>query len=186
MGEFANYAGQKIKIGTCDEMLYLRYEDRHLVEWIKGNVDAASDMGLKWRLPFSDEDDSGPGRYADPFRAVQLRRGNEWFRCPEAAEQGGTIQMTHPCGYLLNVPCYHGEKLPGEGKPHGIQWNGRAGGFYELVHVKNTAEGVLPVIRCRFCREAWRAEWAEVLEWIPCPIMRERLARHAAELATVA
>jgi hypothetical protein len=180
MGEYAMFNGERIKIGTCDEMLYLRYGDRHLVEWIHGNIDAASATALKWRLPFPDEDGCGPGGYADPFRTVQLRRGDEWFRCPELAEQGGTIQMTHPCGYMLNVPCYHGEKLPCEGRPHGIQWNGRAGGFYELAHVKDTAEGVLPVIRCRFCRQAWRCKWSDVLEWIPDRVLRERLERHAA------
>lgn len=178
MGEYAKYRGDKIKIGTCKSMYYLRYEDRNLVEWIRGNVDASKDAGLLWRLPFPDEDGRGPGNYDDYGRGIRLRRGDEWLRCPELAAEHGQVQMRHECGYLLNVPCYHGEKLP-----HGVQWNGRAGGFYELAHVKNTAEGVLPVIRCRFCRKAWRCEWAEVLEWIPDPVLRARLEQHAAPVA---
>ena len=95
MGEYANYRGDEIKIGTCESMYYLRYEDRHLVEWIRGNVDASRDTGLLWRLPFPDEDGRGPGNYEDYGRGIQLRRGDEWLRCPElAAEHGLTDHLS--------------------------------------------------------------------------------------------
>ena len=165
-------------------MYYLRYEDRHGVRCIRGNVDPARDTGLLWRLPFPDEDGRGPGNYEDYGRGIQLRRDDEWLRCPELADQAGLIQLKHECGYLVNMPCHHGEKLPDvSGQDVRAFWNGRAGGFYELAHVKNTAEGIKPVIRCRFCREAWRCEWAEVLEWIPDPALRERLTKHAEAVA---
>jgi hypothetical protein len=184
MGEYANYQGNRIKIGTCEDMLYLRYEDRHLMQWQHGNLDAANTTGLRWRLPFPDEDGCGPGSYTDPFRGIRLWKGNEWFRSPALAENPGTIQMVHDCGYMANVPCYHGEKLPTVEAPGvTIHWNGKAGGFYDLVQVKNTVDGVLPVIRCRFCHDAWRSTWAEVLEWIPDPVLRARLEKHAEPVA---
>ena len=31
MGEYANYMGERVKIGTCEDMLYLRWDQRHLV-----------------------------------------------------------------------------------------------------------------------------------------------------------
>lgn len=186
MGEYAKYRGDEIKIGTCESMYYLRFEDRHLVEWIRGNVDPANDMGLFWRLPFPDEDGRGPGSYTDYCRGTELRKGNEYFRCDNLADDAGNIQLTHQCGYLVNMPCHHGEHLPDLGDKVRTFWNGKAGSFYELRHVKNTAEGVKPVIACRFCGNLWRMEWADVLEWIPCRDLRSRLAVHAANPAAVA
>ena len=43
MGEYAKYNNQEIKIGTCETMYYLRYEDRHKVKALKGNVDPVRD-----------------------------------------------------------------------------------------------------------------------------------------------
>lgn len=179
MGEYAKYDGDRIKIGTCEEMYYLRYEDRKMVRREPGNLDAAKELNLFWRLPLPAEDDCGPGGYQGPKAAVELRRGNEWFRSPKAAEHFGEINMTHPCGYTIPVPCYHGEKLPGSGA---VEWQGGTpGSCYELVSVKNTADGVKPVIQCRHCGNRFRAEWSEVLEWIPDAELRARLAKHDAQ-----
>ena len=69
MGEYALRKSdrQSIKIGTCDDMYYLRYEDQDKVV-----PESGSDFGTRWRIPFPDEDHILPGDYDSGFRQVDL------------------------------------------------------------------------------------------------------------------
>ena len=190
MGEYAvdKRTGESVKIGTCESMYYLRYEDRAEVEYNFG------DYSYFWRLPFPDEDavqighydpyergiplyiatTTGAGTEADPYSVTRY----DYFADPETLETPGNIQLRHESGLLLNVPCYHGAKLPEivGGKAF---WNGKNPASYELAYVKNTREGVFPVVRCRWCGRMWRYTWAEVLPYIPNEVLRERLSIYA-------
>jgi hypothetical protein len=62
MGEYATHAGQSVKIGTCEDMYYLRYDQRHQVTPERGSVDPVADAGvLRFRFPWPDEDHCEPG-----------------------------------------------------------------------------------------------------------------------------
>ncbi len=62
MGEYAKLNGEEIKIGTCEDMYYLRAGQAHLVEVLPGNVDPVADrFEIRFRFPFPDEDGIGPG-----------------------------------------------------------------------------------------------------------------------------
>jgi len=173
MGEYAHYNGQQIKIGTCENMYYLRYDERHAVATIRGNVDPATDLGLRFRVPFPDEDNMRPGSYEPYNRGERLYKmerdhmGREYsvdFSMPAAADSPGTIQLSHESGLLFCVPCHHGERLPDVA---GIRfhWNGKTHS-YELTSIKRHDDGNLwPVVTCRHCGQAWRAEWSEVLPY---------------------
>lgn len=189
MGEFANYQGERIKIGTCEAMYYLRLEDVAKVEWIPGNVNAARDLGLWFRLPYPDEDTNGPGNYGEYNRGARLYRmeddgtlrgsyavdySPEWLKETEP----GRLQMSHPSGLLISVPCHHGLKLPDLGPDVRVGWNGKTHSM-ELYMLKRTAEGVLPLVRCRHCESTWRASWDEVLPFVGDKVLRERLSVHA-------
>jgi hypothetical protein len=86
---------------------------------------------------------------------------------------------------LINLPCYHGVKLPEVGANSKAFWNGKSWSF-ELAHVRAVYETgedfgdlrLYPVIRCRHCRKLWRADWSDVIDYIPEP-MRAWLAIHA-------
>jgi hypothetical protein len=187
MGEFARRLadGQEIKIGTCEEMLYLRFEDRHLVGATdRGHTDVNDPEiagKLLYRLPYPDEDDCGPGNYKEPFRTQRLYdpHGN-YFTRPELADQTGTMQL-HQWGLLLNVPCHHGEKLPVVAERTRAFWNGKEI-FWSLAFLRATWDGrelhVHPVIQCKACRRCWRTAWSEIIDYIPEP-MRERVAEYA-------
>ncbi len=165
MGEYAirKSDGERIKIGTCEDMYYLRFSDRHLVQAQPGNVDPVKDVEhLRFRLPFPDEDHVLPGNYDDYNRAARLIdfEGDE-------SDKPGIFQVHHESGLLLNLPCYHGTKLPEVGPGVKAFWNGKSW-FYELYQLRGMADGsVLPVVHCRFCREAWRYQWATVWNHIP-------------------
>ena len=188
MGEYAirKQDGERIKIGTCESMYYLRYEDRERVAKLSGNVDPANETGLFWRLPFPDEDNVQAGNY-NPFdrglrlyRTVKSEFPNrqdtcEGFSDPSTIEDPGTMQFHNDSGILLNVKCFHGEKLPEAGPDIECHWNGRSW-FYELAFIKNHEEGkVYPVVRCRHCRNMWRYTWKQILPFIGDEEMRKRL-----------
>lgn len=183
MGEYAVRKSDnvEIKIGMCESMYYLRYEDRNKVAKLPNSVDPSRETGLFWRLPFQDEDNVQIGEYKDHSRGERLYKkdGDYYtdFSDKETIDSSGTIQLTHPSGLLINVPCYHGEKLP-EGKDIKTFWNGKSWS-YELAHIKNMPEGkVLPVVKCRHCECMWRYSWDEIMPYIHGE-MKKRLEKYA-------
>jgi len=74
MGEYALRKSDdtEIKIGTCEDMYYLRYEDRDKVSKLPNSLDPRTEYNLRFRLPFPDEDDIKPGEYDDYNRGERL------------------------------------------------------------------------------------------------------------------
>lgn len=180
MGEYAQRIsdGERIKIGTCEDMLYLRFEDRAKVSALAGNVDPNDDEQagqVRFRLPFPDEDGVRIGEYKDPFRGLRIYRGSavqgshEDFTDATTASEPGMIQLSHPSGLLVNVPCYHGNKLPNLGDAKTF-WNGKSWSL-ELFQLRpvlvDGALQVFPVVKCRWCGSVWRYQWTDVWEFIP-------------------
>ncbi len=177
MGEYAKFNGHEIKIGTCECMYFLRYEDRNKVEQLPNSLDPATQKNLFWRLPFPDEDHIQPGNYDDFNRGVRLynpKLGD--FRDESALNDTGTIQLTHKeSGLLANITCYHGMKLPENSDNARFHWNGK-GHSFELVHIKNSDKGIRAVYKCRHCNQLWSTdEWDEVLDYILDDELRQRL-----------
>jgi len=172
MGEYAKRIsdGNEIKIGTCESMYYIRYEDRNQVTAIPNNFDCSKELDLRWRLPFPDEDDTKPGDYQDYDRGCPLYQmgeyGAEGFTIDGSENHPGSIQLKHESGLLLSMPCYHGSKLPTLDKPAKAFWNGKQSYFFELKSIKNTAEGIYGIVSCRFCDKSWVCEIDEIIEYI--------------------
>lgn len=183
MGEYAkrNSDRQEVKIGTCESMYYLRYEDRNEVTRLEGNVNPATVQNCFWRLPFPDEDRVKIGEYKEYKRGLKLytqhedRSYSDWSDA-ETANDPGTIQFHNESGMLINVKCYHGIKLPEVSADFKPFWNGKSW-FFELVSVKNTAEGVKAIVHCRHCGQMWRYEWADILPYVNGEI-KERLQKY--------
>jgi hypothetical protein len=183
MGEYAIRKSdhQQVKIGTCETMYYLRYEDRNKVAKADNSLDASTESNLFWRLPFPDEDNVQIGEYTPHTRGERLykKEGDYYvdFEDAETVDSAGTIQLTHPSGLLVNVPCYHGEKLPESGDIKSF-WNGKSWS-YELAHLKNLPDGtVKPVVHCRHCGKMWRYEWEEILPYLHGEL-KKRLEKYA-------
>ena len=189
MGEYARHNGRQVKIGTCEDLYYVRIEDSHLLTPERNNVDAARDTGIRFRLPFPDEDNVQIGHYEDYNRGYRLYRsikdkkgqiiGHEDFN-PDWLDEAapGSIQLTHPSGLLLNVPCHHGRKLP---DLPGAHWNGKSHSI-ELFQVKRVDDGVVvPIVGCRHCGQKWRTSWDHVLPFVGDEELHARLSRHAIE-----
>lgn len=195
MGEYAKTAtGERVKIGTCEDMYYLRLEDANKVIPLSGNVNPATDTGLRFRLPFPDEDSIEPGgNYEQYNRGLHLYKvvpdigrdsthcedyDPEWLKDP--GQEPGIIQLHHqPSGLLINVPCYHGTRLPDVGPKCQAFWNGK-GHSVELSSLKRCDDGTIaPVVRCIHCQHAWRTDWAEVMPYVANKAMYDRLSKYA-------
>lgn len=155
MGEYAKYMGQEIKIGTCEDMYYLRYDQRHSVSAITGSVDPRGPqaLGIRFRFPWPDEDHIHPGSFDAYNRALTIYG----LDMPEGVDHY-RVQFRADAGYLVSIPCP-------EGKDHShglkIARNGFAGAV-RLVQQKLLANGrVVPVLQCGGCGAAWRVEEPE-------------------------
>ena len=177
MGEYAKRKdnGYEVKIGTCEAMYYLRFEDRTKVEKLHGSLDPmkSKQYGLSFRLPFPDEDVLGAGHINGAYnRGEPLPE----FKGDETTlNTAGNIQLVHSAsGLLANVSCYHGQKLPINSEDTNFHWNGK-GYSFELVRVKHMEDGrVIPLVQCRHCHTLWRADWDEILPYITDERLKER------------
>jgi len=184
MGEYAkNYRDEEVKIGTCEDMYYLRYEDRLKVKKIPNSLDPQRELNLRWRLPFPDEDGIEVGGYRDYKRGLRLYGTSEvqgyidndcvGLQIPD--DDPGIIQLRHEnSGLMINAPCHHGRKLPDSGGELKTFWNGK-GWSLELCQIKNTEDGIKPIVGCRHCGHKWRYEWEDVRPYIHDAEMIARL-----------
>ena len=75
MGEYATRKdiGERIKIGTCESMYYLRADQAREVYAEPGNVDPIADAAaIRFRFPFPDEDGIEPGNFDDHARHMRI------------------------------------------------------------------------------------------------------------------
>lgn len=213
MGEHATYAGQSVKIGTCEDMYYLRADQRDEIEGYDFSQPVLD--VIRFRFPFPDEDGTEPGRYDDYSRGVRIPG---WSLPAElSGDEHHSIQFKNDAGYLLSIPCpeQYGQpgmkvELPNGLTVHRNGWNGgpvvrqqafRGGHLVTIVscgacgalHRLDTLEDARPVIDA-FYAEAERQEWTRN-GYVPAHSLQSRLnlqtiaerieAGYAAELAEV-
>ncbi len=184
MGEYATRKADKhdIKIGTCEQMYYIRYEDRNQVAPLEGSLDCAKEDGLYWRLPVKEEDGILPGNYESMYAEQRLCKYDAKretiidFKFPESAKNPGSIPLAHENGLRISVPCLHGESLP-EIEGARVGWNGKTHS-YVLQSIKNTTDGIKAVVACRHCGNAWRFDIADIIDYVNDPTLKERLLEY--------
>ena len=157
--------GQKVKIGSCENMYYCRWDQRKEVSY------PYMTTGLHWRLPLPDEDGIKPGDFEDykilkyderlrtsfiPYDAM-LKESRLTDEDKELmAKNVGIVQTTvKALGLLVNVPCYHGLKLP-DSVEGGVKffWNGKRDALY-FSGVINKEKELMVLMECAACGEAW-------------------------------
>lgn len=155
MGEFATYRGASIKIGTCEDMLYLRADQIHLVTPERNSIDPAREReSVRFRFPFPDEDGVEPGQFDPPDRGVTV-----WGLTAPGGVDHGMVQFSHRNGYLVSLPCPEGTGA----NPFRVHRNG-FGGATELVQQRFVGDALVPVLGCKGCGVRWRLETPEDAE----------------------
>jgi hypothetical protein len=155
MGEHATFQGQTIKIGTCENLYYLRHDQRHLIE----RYDFSPD-DFRYRFPFPDEDHLEPGQFDDHGRGIRIPGGYSLSDQPDH----GIVQFTAYAGYNLCIPCpeQFGHaglgpvpvELP-DGGTIGVHRNGFNGS--PKITQQRELDGLLwTIVDCGSCGGKWR------------------------------
>lgn len=167
MGEYAKFSGSRIKIGTCEDMYYLRADQARMVQHEPGNVDPVKDReSIRFRFPFPDEDGILPGAFNDYNRAIPIHG----MAVPAGVEHH-TVQFSSVRGYLLSLPCPESRdadwlrvvKADNSLSPVTIHRNGFSGAV-KLCQQRWWEGKLVSVFRCGGCESAWRVETLEEIE----------------------
>lgn len=149
MGEYAKCGGKNIKIGTCEDMYYLRFDQRAMVRGVSGSVDpnGSAALAIRFRFPWPDEDHIQPGSFDNFDRAIPAYG----FAMPDGVDHY-SVQFVASVGYNVCLPCPEGTPDPR------IHRNGFRGSVL-LVRQKLLADGrVVPICMCGGCGALWRME----------------------------
>jgi hypothetical protein len=163
MGEYATYKGQQIKIGTCEDMYYLRPDQARMVQVNRSHGDTdviGCADAIRFRFPFPDEDSKEPGSFEDYGRAVTVHG----VMPPDGVEHYN-VQFRADAGYLLSIPCPEGAEgaKPGlETEVNGlrIHRNGFRGSV-RIVQQRVWNGRMALVTTCGGCGSKWRYETLE-------------------------
>jgi hypothetical protein len=158
MGEFAYYAGQRIKIGTCEEMLYLRADQVSKLDDASRSV-MPHVRSLLFRFPWPGEDSVTPGHFSD----TGIPRGVYDLDVPAEGVSHGQVQFadTYRRGLLVLLPCPHSP----EGRASGIkyQYNGYSG-HVRIAYQRVWEDRLVTVATCGGCGAAYRYPDLESVE----------------------
>lgn len=175
MGEYAKNikTGEEVKLGTCEVMHYCTLGQRKETDyhwnynyrwyWRLPLVPAMKKGNYSWQWVFDYEcKHAGDGNYEDWKYSSQTIINDEKFwksvekDCPDSIEENaGFFQLHHDCGMLLNVPCYHGYKLPENTGDIKVFWNGKTPYQMRLSHIVTEGKDVKVEISCNACGRSW-------------------------------
>lgn len=153
MGEYAirKSDGANIKIGTMEDMYYLRADQVSLIQGQRGSIDPRqrdTAEKIRFRFPFPWEDDIAPGDFPDHNFGLSVHGAD----LPEEIDHH-PIQFSNPRGILVSLPCPESK----EGKESGLRfhYNGYAGNV-RIVQQRLYNERLVLVCECGSCGAKYR------------------------------
>ena len=161
MGEYATYRDTRIKIGTCEDMYYLRPDQLHLVE-----SPVLRDLtALRFRFPFPDEDHLEPGAFEDHDRGLTVRG----YDVPTNVDHH-TVQFKADAGILVSLPCPYSEQATTSGPRY--HFNGFRGPA-RIVQQRIWAGVWVTVVDCGPCGARFRLPDLDAAQPLLAAILRE-------------
>ncbi len=178
MGEYATRIsdGENIKIGTCEQMYYLRADQVNQIAPVRGSVNPrllAHAGGIRFRFPFPQEDGVLPGNFED----YDYGLGLYGVEVPEDIDHGHLqFSRNYPSkgGMLLSIPCPRSK----EGKAYAskVSYNGYNGPVH--IHSQRLVDGKLMlVLRCGDCGALWRVTTVEECQPVLDALEKEAASR---------
>lgn len=183
MGEYAKRKidGTQVKIGTCEDMMYCRYEQIGQVEYGYQTDD------LYWRIPNPDEDDIMVGDFEPSLLNDGIIPGHlrvyikdEELKQELIKSKGMVQTVIKQLGILMNVTCHHNLKLPDDCESVKFGWNGKNGGLY-LYALKNSDTELRVVLSCSACRKMCSCSFDEIVDSFESPWMKLRLLHQCSD-----
>lgn len=166
MGEYATYNGHEAKIGTCEDMFYLRADQRWSVSPRGGNVDPVRDAGeIRFRFPWPDEDSVEPGAFERYDRVLGLYG----IEVPADVEHG-PVQFVAHAGYNVCLPCP--ESAAGKASGLTFHRNGYPGAV-QVIQQRLVAGRLALIARCGGCHYPYRYETLAEVEPVVVAVRSE-------------
>ena len=103
MGEYGLVSGERVKLGTCEDMYYLRADQVGQVQRVPNSLDVRDpevQAEIRFRFPWPDEDGTEPGAFDSFDRAVGV-----YGVQPPAGVEHRSVQFVAQAGYLASLPC---------------------------------------------------------------------------------
>lgn len=150
MGKYALYGRDRIKVGTCEDMYYLRASQAWLVRRDCGSLDPRDEsIPLRFRFPFPDEDDVRPGDFEDYKRKLGIP-DDVSRELGLVAPEHSLVQFHHPHGYFINAPCPESPEGRALREPGGAVrlWANGVGARFGIEQQKRVPGGELRVVLC--------------------------------------
>lgn len=188
MGEYAKRKidGAEVKIGTCESMYYLRYEQRNEVVY-NFQPNKGKHTEWLWRIPVPFEDNMMPGDYEyggllmDGYipRLLKLKQPTGDLEKFLIDNPGTCQQVVEKLGMLINLPCHHGVTLP---KAEGFKffWNGKRDALH-LCFLTDYEKELRVGIKCNACGKMWSCDFMEIEPYIVSLWMKLRLLHQCTE-----
>ena len=152
MGEYMRRKsdGERIKVGTCEDLYYLRCDQLGRV-YADGDANPRAHLdAYRFRFPWPEEDGIAPGDFKDYERSMALYVDS----LPEL--EHGSVQFTanYPrAGYVVSLPCPEGPS--GSDVPYVVHRNGFAGNV-RIVQQAVREGGLVTIGHCGGCGSPFR------------------------------
>lgn len=170
MGEYATRKSDRatIKIGTMEEMYYLRADQVNLIEHKPGNYDTSLlgiASNIRFRFPFPWEDKIAPGDFDDYDASLPVRGAD----LPEEFDHSA-IQFRSQRGILVSLPCPESK----EGRESGLKfgYNGYAGKLH-IVQQRLIGDQLVLVCKCGSCGSKFRLPTLEDAQPVIDALLKE-------------
>jgi hypothetical protein len=159
MSEHAYFRGKRVKrvkIGTCEDMYYLRADQAHLVtldDQEPHPTDPLNDWAdIRFRFPWPDEDDVDPGEFDDHNRSLVIPAHLMSIPAQIRHERVQFASVYRP-DYLLVTLC---PELILANHIDAMTVTRQSGGAVELIQQRVHGGKLVAVARCVACRSTWR------------------------------
>ena len=183
MGEHVKLRGETVKLGTCEDLYYTRFEQLKAMvsecQEMPGNMPPEEYLnpahGWRYRFPFPDEDDVGIGEYQDYDKAVTISVPLDAPIALDAESHRSvyrSIGVGEGYGYNVNarIPCPASKKMPE------LWCNGNVVDYFplQIIQQKPLPSGVVAVVlRCGWCKAGFRLEELDEVTYL-VDLLRKR------------
>ncbi len=186
MGEYIDYKGKEVKLGTCESLYYTRLEQLEAAEAVGilekrgGNLSASEYLdpanGFRYRFPFPEEDNIDIGDFVDYDKGMIVQLQHEDRDLVEDMEHGDIWHACHPKGggYNVNIatPCPQSKELDWTGtqQPDNsfkrLSHSPIAPRIIEITQQKQVDGEIWTVIDCPYCTAKVRIEYESAVKLV--------------------
>jgi hypothetical protein len=156
MGEYIEYKGQSIKLGTCEDLYYTRLDQLKelsgVLKTLGGNLSIDEYLnpknGFRYRFPFPDEDNIGIGDFKEFERGLTIQLCAEDYDLADFEHYDKWVSCSDNGSHNVNVkiPCPQSKEFD-KVKHSPIDWR-----IIQIQQVRQIDGELWTIIGCPYCK----------------------------------